>query len=94
MEWGFSEWGNGKKGNGESAKGEWCKSKKVEKMKYIEGEIGIYGPNVSKIPISATGCRTVYLCVVQLKGKHCRKTHCRNGVVDMFGHGYVSWMGK
>ena len=47
----------GKKGNGESAKGEWCKSKKVEKMKYIEGEIGIYGPNVSKIPISATGCR-------------------------------------
>ena len=24
------------------------------------------------------------LCVVQLKGKRCRKTHCRNGVVDTF----------
>ena len=23
--------------------------------------------------------------VVQLKGKHCRKPHWRNGVVDMFG---------
>ena len=26
------------------------------------------------------------LSVVQLKGKHCRKPHCRNGVVDKFGH--------
>ena len=25
------------------------------------------------------------LSVVQLKGKHCRKPHYRNGVVDMFG---------
>ena len=25
------------------------------------------------------------LTVVQLKGKHCRKPHCHNGVVDMFG---------
>mgnify|MGYP007048723007 CR=1 FL=1 len=24
------------------------------------------------------------LSVVQLKGKHCRKTHCHNGVVDTF----------
>ena len=27
------------------------------------------------------------LSVVQLKGKHCRKLHCRNGVVDTFGPG-------
>ena len=27
------------------------------------------------------------LSVVQLKGKHCRKPHCCNGVLDMFGHG-------
>ena len=26
------------------------------------------------------------LSVVQMKGKHCRKPHCRNGVVDMLGH--------
>ena len=26
------------------------------------------------------------LSVVQLKGKHCRKPHCRNAVVDTFGH--------
>ena len=25
------------------------------------------------------------LSVVQLKGKHCRKPHCRTGVVDTFG---------
>ena len=25
------------------------------------------------------------ISVVQLKGKHCQKTHCRNGVVDTFG---------
>ena len=24
--------------------------------------------------------------VVQLKGKHCQKPHCHNGVVDTFGH--------
>ena len=27
------------------------------------------------------------LSVVQLKDKHCQKPHCRNGVVDTFGHG-------
>ena len=33
----------------------------------------------------AMGCRQwVPLSVVQLKGKHCRKPHCRNGVVDTF----------
>jgi hypothetical protein len=25
------------------------------------------------------------LSVVQLKGKHCRKPHCHNGIVDTFG---------
>ena len=31
------------------------------------------------------GCRQcLHLSVVQLKGKHCRKPHCRNGVVDTF----------
>ena len=33
------------------------------------------------------GCRQCLpLSVVQLKGKHCRKPHCRIGVVDTFGH--------
>jgi hypothetical protein len=33
------------------------------------------------------GCRQCLpLSVVQLKGKHCRKPHCRNGVVDTFRH--------
>ena len=27
---------------------------------------------------------TSFLSVVQLKGKHCRKPHCCNGVVDTF----------
>ena len=35
----------------------------------------------------AMGCRQcLSLSDVQLKGKHCRKPHCRNGVVDTFGH--------
>ena len=43
-------------------------------------------PNVSTTPIMAMGCRQCLpLSVVQLKGKHCRKPHCRNGVVDTFG---------
>ena len=43
-------------------------------------------PNVSTTPITAMGCRhCLPLSVVQLKGKHCRKPHCRNGVVDTFG---------
>ena len=28
---------------------------------------------------------------VQLKGKHCRKPHCRNGVVDTFKHWMIHW---
>ena len=36
-------------------------------------------------PIMAMGClQCLPLSVVQLKGKHWRKPHCRNGVVDMF----------
>jgi hypothetical protein len=34
----------------------------------------------------AMGCQQCLpLSVVQLKGKHCRKPHCRNGVVDTLG---------
>ena len=45
------------------------------------------GPNVSTTPIMAMGCQQcLTLSVVQLKGKHCRNPHCRNGVVDTFGH--------
>ena len=41
--------------------------------------------NISTTPITAMGCRQCLpLSVVQLKGKHCRKPRCRNGVVDMF----------
>jgi hypothetical protein len=44
------------------------------------------GLNVSTTPIAAMGCQQCLpLSVVQLKGKHCRKSHCRNGVVDTFG---------
>ena len=40
-------------------------------------------PNVSKTPITAMGCRQFLpRSVVQLKGKHCQKNHCCNGVVD------------
>ena len=42
-------------------------------------------PNVSRTPITVMGCRQCLpLSVVQLKGKHCPKPHCRNGVVDTF----------
>ena len=45
-----------------------------------------YCPNVSITTITAMGCQQCLpLSVVQLEGKHCRKPHCRNGVVDMFG---------
>ena len=54
----------------------------------LDGSIcPIYSPNVSTTPITAMGCRQCLpLSVVQLKGKHCQKPHCRNGVVDTFGH--------
>jgi hypothetical protein len=42
---------------------------------------------ISTTPIMAMGCRQCLpLSVVQLIGKHCKKKHCRNGVVDTFGH--------
>ena len=38
------------------------------------------------------GClQCLSLSVVQLKGKHCRKTHCHNGVVDTFGQYYQKY---
>ena len=44
--------------------------------------------DVSTPPITAMGCRQCLpLGVVQQKGKHCRKPHCRIGVVDMFKQG-------
>ena len=44
---------------------------------------------MSTTPITAMGCwQGLPLSVVQLKGKHCRTPHCRNGVVDTFRLGY------
>ena len=50
-----------------------------------------HGSNLSTTPIAVMGCRQFLpLSVVQLKGKHCRKSHCRNGVVDGFEHGFTA----
>ena len=39
-------------------------------------------------PIKAIMCQQcLSLSVVQLKGKHCQKPYCHNGVVATFGHG-------
>ena len=39
------------------------------------------------------GCQQCLpLSVVQLKSKHCRKPHCHNGVVDMFGPGHSLYL--
>ena len=47
----------------------------------------VNSPNVSTTPITAMGCRQCLpLSVVQLEGKHCRKLHSRNEVVDTFEH--------
>ena len=44
-----------------------------------------FSRNVSTTPIMAMGCwQCLPLIAVQLKGKHCQKPHCRNGVVDTF----------
>ena len=41
-----------------------------------------------QLPLRQRGCRQCLpLSVVELKGKHCRKPHCCNGVVDTF----VQW---
>ena len=46
-----------------------------------------YSPNWSTTSITTMGCRQCLPPgVVQLNGKHCRKFHCRNVVVDMFRH--------
>ena len=46
-------------------------------------------PNVSTTPITAMGCRQcLSLSVVQLKGKHCRKPHCCNGIVGTLDTGH------
>ena len=44
-------------------------------------------PNVSTFYNShyGNGVTAMFLSVVQLKGKHCRIPHYRNGVVDIFG---------
>ena len=40
-----------------------------------------------QLPLRQWGAgQCLSLSGVQLKGKHCRKPHCRNGVVDTFGH--------
>ena len=43
-----------------------------------------------QLPLWHWGAGNVYLLVLsssnKLKGKHCWKPHCCNGVVDMFGH--------
>ena len=42
--------------------------------------------NVSTTPNTAMGYQqSLPLSVLQLKGKHCQKPHCRNGVLDTLG---------
>ena len=56
---------------------------------YFENPIvDMHGPKVSTTAIKAMGCRQLLpLSITQVKVNHCRKPHCRNGVVDRFGHG-------
>ena len=43
--------------------------------------------------VPAMGCRQCLpLSVVKLKGKHCRKRHCHNGVVDTFRLGLSNYL--
>ena len=57
----------------------------VSKRHFSNVQIMILSPNVSTTPITAMGCQqNLPLSVVQQKGKHCRKPHCLNGVVDSF----------
>ena len=49
-----------------------------------------YRPNVSTTLITAMGCQQCLpLSIVHLKGKHCQKPHCCNGVVDHLGLGSI-----
>ena len=63
----------------------------VQMPHYGNGFFRSLGPNVSTTPIMAMGCRQCLpLSVVQLKGKHCPKPHCHNGVVNTFGQCYLN----
>ena len=62
-------------------------SKNISKLKLPAQlsaiSVAVQSLNVSTTPIMAMGCRQYLpLSVVQLNGKHCRKPHCCNGVVD------------
>ena len=49
-------------------------------------------PNVVTTPNTTIRSRQCLpLSVVQLKGKHCRKPHCRDRVVDTFGHNLLDF---
>ena len=51
-------------------------------------------PKLSTTPITAMGYQQCLpLSVVQVKGKHCHKPHCHNGVVDTFGPWGISVSG-
>ena len=51
-------------------------------------------PNVSTTPITAMGCRQCLpLSVVQLKDKHCQKTHCHKVMGFQICSGHGSWFG-
>ena len=80
FEFEFSEWHEAKT---------ICYSGQSPFIKVMQGSNSMkHSPNVSTTPITAMGCRQCLpLSVVQLKGKHCRKPHCSNGVVDTFGQG-------
>ena len=53
---------------------------------YFHDEGGHCAGTYLQLPLQQWGAGNVYpFSVVQLKGKHCRKPHCRNGVVDTFG---------
>ena len=55
----------------------------VENRDVFFGKVKKPSPNVDTTPITEMRCRQCLpLSVVQLKGKHCGKPHCCNGVVD------------
>ena len=50
------------------------------------------GTMPERIHWGAMGCRQCLpLSVVQLKGKHCLKPHCRNGIVDTIGPSHFAF---
>ena len=60
---------------------------KVLKNKIIGQKSKYLAPTHLQLPLRQWGAGNVLpLSVVQLKGKHCQKPHCRNGVEDTFGH--------